>query len=296
MNLSQLYYFIKLAELQHYTKAAKELFITQPSLSAAITSLEGELGLLLFQKKGRNVVLTKYGEEFYISVSQSLNELERGIALMKEHSNKLAGSIDIGCIPTLLGDFLPSAIKDYSLQHPYVKFNIFQGMSLEIANGVTTGKYDIGFCSKVDEEKDLSYIPITYEEIILLVNNNHILAKKDSIDIDELKKFDVATYRSSIPLGKIIKNLLTQHNIKATYSYDDEISIGGLISNTNMCAVVAKTSFLKQFTNLVYIPIRNIPKDTRLIYMAFSKKNYISSSVVAFTDFIVTNKLNLPKE
>ena len=60
MNLSQLYYFKKLAELQHYTQAAQELYITQPSLSGAIASLESELGIQLFEKRGRNVYLTKY--------------------------------------------------------------------------------------------------------------------------------------------------------------------------------------------------------------------------------------------
>lgn len=64
MNLQQLYYFRKLAEVQHYTEAAKALYITQPSLSDSIASLESELSVALFQKKGRNVQLTKYGEEF----------------------------------------------------------------------------------------------------------------------------------------------------------------------------------------------------------------------------------------
>lgn len=53
MNLSQLYYFRKLAEVQHYTKAAQELYITQPSLSASILSLERDLGIDLFQREGR---------------------------------------------------------------------------------------------------------------------------------------------------------------------------------------------------------------------------------------------------
>lgn len=295
MNLPQLYYFIKLAELQHYTKAAKELYITQPSLSAAIASLEDELGLLLFQKKGRNVVLTKYGEEFYISVSQSLNELERGIASMKMHSGKLNGTIDIGCIPTLLGDFLPNAIQHFSKTNSHVKFNIFQGMSVEIANKVSTGKYDIGFCSKVEEEEALFYIPIMTQELILIVNDKHPLADKKQIRIDELKDHNLTTYRDTIPIGKVVRGLLRKHGVDATFSYDDEISIGGVVSETNLAAIVAHTSFLKQFENLVHIPIIDIPKDTRLIYMALSKKNFISSSVEAFADFVVAHEMNLPK-
>ena len=68
MNLSQLYYFRKLAEVQHYTKAAQELYITQPSLSASILSLERDLGIDLFQREGRGVKLTKYGRDFYVHV------------------------------------------------------------------------------------------------------------------------------------------------------------------------------------------------------------------------------------
>ena len=64
MNLNQLYYFSKLAEVEHYTKAAEALDISQPSLSHAIGSLEKELGTKLFEKQGRNVALTKYGRIF----------------------------------------------------------------------------------------------------------------------------------------------------------------------------------------------------------------------------------------
>ena len=113
MNLQQLYYFRKLAEVQHYTEAAKALYITQPSLSDSIASLEHELSVSLFQKKGRGVQLTKYGQEFYEYVNQALGILEHGIAAVREKSDSVTGTIDIGCIPTLLGDFLPNALDLY---------------------------------------------------------------------------------------------------------------------------------------------------------------------------------------
>lgn len=64
MNLDYIRYFVKLAQLQHYTKAAKMLCISQPSLSHAVRQLEKELGVQLFEKKGRNTILTRFGEEF----------------------------------------------------------------------------------------------------------------------------------------------------------------------------------------------------------------------------------------
>lgn len=64
MNIEYLRYFVKLAELQHYTKAARQLCIAQPSLSHAIKQLENQLGVPLFEKNGRNTMLTQFGEEF----------------------------------------------------------------------------------------------------------------------------------------------------------------------------------------------------------------------------------------
>ncbi|GLC81228.1 LysR family transcriptional regulator [Lacrimispora brassicae] len=294
MNLPQLYYFLKLAELQHYTKAAKELYIAQPSLSDSIASLEQELGISLFQKKGRNVKLTKYGQEFYVHVSQALNELERGIASMKRHSGQGGGTIDVGCIPTLIGDFLPTAIQNYMKKDAQIKFNIFQGMSIEVAHGVAAGKYDLGFCSMVDEEPELVYVPIMAQELVLIVNDAHPLAGRQEVRLGDLKDYKLTTYRDSIPIGKVVRGLLSEHGVEATFSYDDEISIGGVISENQLAAIVARTPFLKQFDNLVLIKLTDVPPDTRLIYMTYSKKNFISSAVEAFADFIVAHEMNLP--
>lgn len=294
MNLSQLYYFRKLAELQHYTKAAKELYITQPTLSDSIAALEKELEVSLFQKEGRNIKLTKYGQEFYEHVSASLSELERGITLMKEKSGHICGIIDIGCIPTLLGDFLPEALEHYSEKNPLAKFNIYQGMSIEVARGVASGKYDIGFCSMVENEPDLMFVPIMAQELIVIVNNKHPLAGQKSILLSDLKQYSLTTYRDTIPIGKIVRTLLKEKGVTATFSYDDEISIGGIISKKPLAAIAANTPYLRQFNNLVFLKLLDVPEDTRLIYMVYSKKNFITSAVEAFADFIVARELNLP--
>ena len=76
MNLYQLRYFTTLAQEEHYTKAALKLHITQPSLTHAIHLLEDELDVVLFEKKGRNVVLTKYGKLFLKEIEPILNRLD----------------------------------------------------------------------------------------------------------------------------------------------------------------------------------------------------------------------------
>ena len=75
MNLNYLRYFRVLAKLEHYTKAAEELSITQPSLSHAMSSLEKDLGTYLFERDGRNIKLTKYGKIYYFLHIQFLSIL-----------------------------------------------------------------------------------------------------------------------------------------------------------------------------------------------------------------------------
>lgn len=296
MNLQQLYYFRKLAEVQHYTEAAKALYITQPSLSDSIASLEHELSVSLFQKKGRGVQLTKYGQEFYEYVNQALGILEHGIAAVREKSDSVTGTIDIGCIPTLLGDFLPNALDLYHEKCPQVSFNIFHEKSIPVAEGVSSGTYDIGLCSMVENKDDLVFVPITYQELVVIVRNDHPLAVHDFIELTALKGYMLSTYRDTIPIGKTISKILKEKGMEAVYSYDDEISIAGRINHSSKTAIVADTPFLKQFDNLKKIHLTDVPKDTRMLYLVYSKKNFITAAVEAFANFMVAHCLNLPPE
>ncbi len=294
MNLSQLYYFRKLAQLQHYTKAAKELYITQPSLSDSISSLEQELGLSLFQKEGRNVKLTKYGKEFYEYVDAALNELDKGIAVAKSKSGLLGGVIDLGCIPTILGDYVPSVLTRYREIYPKVSFNIYQGHTLQLLDELKKGTYDVAFCSKT-EDTELEFIPILAQRLILVVRADHPLAQKESVMLEELSDYSLTTYRETIPIGKIVRTVLRNKGVEASFSYDDEISIGGVVMATNQAAIAADTPYLSQFGYIKKIIISDIPEDTRLVYMVYSKKNYMTKATEDFMEFLVKHARQLPQ-
>ena len=106
MNLLHLRYFVELAPTQHYTHAAEQLCITQPSLSHAIAQMEGELGVPLFEKRGRNVALTHFGEQFLTCAQQTLATLDEGVdALRRVGSGE--GVIRLGLLRTLGVDFVP---------------------------------------------------------------------------------------------------------------------------------------------------------------------------------------------
>lgn len=93
MNLQWLYYFNTIAELEHYTRAAERLHVSQSNLSHAIKELEEELGAELFERKGRNIKLTKYGEIFQPYVQKTISSLEEGISTLKEYIDPNVGTM-----------------------------------------------------------------------------------------------------------------------------------------------------------------------------------------------------------
>ena len=98
MNLQHLTYFNKIAECGVLSKAAEELFITPSALSRAITSLEEEVGVTLFDKKGRNIVLNRYGKVFYEYVKKAIVEIDAGLNSIQSMANISTGSVRVSSI------------------------------------------------------------------------------------------------------------------------------------------------------------------------------------------------------
>ena len=177
MNLNHLYYFRALAKEEHYTRTADMLSITQPSLSHAISCLESELGVKLFEKQGRNAKLTKYGALFLRYVEQSLDMLDEGKRVVTETSGTSGGFIDMGYIFTLGSHFIPNLIKGYLEEKGknHIHFSFGQGTTKKIVEELKDGKYDLAFSSYVEGEDELEFIPVGQEELVLITPKDHPL-------------------------------------------------------------------------------------------------------------------------
>lgn len=299
MNLSQLYYFRKLAELQHYTRAAKELFITQPTLSGSIASLEQELGVSLFQKAGRNVELTKYGVEFLTYVNASLEQLDKGIAIMKGYSGESdGGTIDLGCIITLQTDYIPRLLNGYrSVNEHELEFNISQKPSQVLVDGLKEGKHDVVFCAYDPEQKSIQHIPVVEQNLVVVVNKKSKLAQKDYLTPADLKDVPLITYREEIPLGASVKKLLDGFALdQVRYAYDDESILAGFAANGPEMALMLDTFFLRTINDVVIKPFYNDPHEKRrychTIYLLYSEKNYRPYCVEHFIDYVREHQLD----
>ena len=271
MNLSQLYYFAKLSEMQHYANAAKELYITQPSLSHAIKSLEAELGAPLFEREGRRMKLTPLGRAFAEHVKRGLREIDKGVALAQEYNGKLSGTVNIGAIYTVQGDYLPMLLRDYHAQYGQtVKFNLFQGFSTPLVEALERDEYDVAFTAKVPNKPELCF--------------EHVVSQ--SVSLGDLRGRLVYTYRRGTPIGENVNDALEEFGVSAVQEYEDEISLGGMVQADPRAVGLATLSIgLKSFSDIVIIPIEDIPQDFHRIYMVYKRDAFRSRAVESFIEF-----------
>ena len=261
MNLSQLYYFQKLAELQHYTHAAEELFISQPTLSHAISSLEEDLGCELFRKQGRNVRLTEDGAVFKAYVDEALGVLDDGVAALHIRQGKLSGTVQVGAIATVRADYLPALVLDYRRKRGnLIELRIEQGSTKELVEELVAGKIDLAIAANPDDSR-ITFTRLFDHSVGVIVRQDHPLAQRKSIALSELAQYQVYTYRADLPIGTRLDTFLRANGIEPTAmklnrDSDDEVMLGGIVSREPVVGLCLLTSSLLTYRNLKIVPLK----------------------------------------
>ncbi|WP_434796915.1 LysR family transcriptional regulator [Terrisporobacter vanillatitrophus] len=289
MNLNHLQYFVTLAREEHYTNAAQKLSITQPSLSNAISSLEKELGTYLFEKKGRNVVLTKYGKVFLEYAEKTLETLNQGVKKVKLLTSETSGIIDLGYIYTfgmkdislLVNSFLEET-KDKNF-----KFTFSDGNTWDIINGLKNEDYDVGFCSKIESEDDIEFIKVKEEELVLITPKTHPLSNYKEINLEDTINYKYIAFKKNSGLRPFIDNMFMEISEKQNiiYEVEKDESLAGLVEGNFGIAIIPKIPILDHL-DVNIIKIKN-PKYNRNIYMAKLKNKYLSPAVNEFVKFVI---------
>lgn len=287
MNLYQLRYFATLAKLQHYTKAAEQLCITQPSLSHAISGLEKELGVKLFEKEGRNVVLTKCGQDFLNDIERTLSILDESVGRMKS-SGSGEGRLDIALLRTLGVNLVPSLIRGFLSNYPYknIDFHFYNGMTADLLEGLKAQKYDLAFCSRADNEPLIEFIPVARQELVVIVPPDHPLADRDRIDLEETIAYPQIFFSRRSGLRAVIDKLFDacSGSPECIFEIEEDQTIAGFVANGFGIAVVPNMPVLNHM-RLKVIHIAK-PNWERYFYMAFLKNKYHPPLVESFRRYV----------
>lgn len=157
-----------MAETLHYTEATQKLYISQSSLSYALSKLEEELDAPLFEKRGKQTVLSKYGQGFLPYAIQALYAVDAGMRHMSQmlQSNSV---INLGYIYSLSFNYLPKVIKGFRTQqgNGAVSFKFFQGLSSVIMQKLRRGELDLALSVEPGDDT-ISAMPVHLQELYML--------------------------------------------------------------------------------------------------------------------------------
>ena len=159
-NLSQYKIFYEVAKAGNISKAAKELYISQPAISKAIGKLEDSLGLSLFTRSSRGVQLTSEGEILFEHAREAFEALERGEQELRRIQEFDIGHLRIGVSNTLCKYILLPYLKTFIDQYPHMKVTIESQSTGQTLNRLEQQKIDLGLVAEPSLRKDLSFIPV----------------------------------------------------------------------------------------------------------------------------------------
>ena len=288
MNLRQLQYFKTIAELEHYTRAAERLYVSQSNLSHSIQELEDELNVEFFVRKGRNIKLTKYGEMFLPYVTKALDALDTGVACLQDYINPSTGTVTMACFPSL-AQFIPDMIVRYFSETDRVgvrvQFNQ-EASFYTLQKQIIDGAVDLVFCTKVDDPR-VGSAPIGEHQIVLLVPEHHRLAGAKIVDLEELDGENFIAFDNQCQLRSVTDELFSRLNIKPNISMEtaQDVIIYGMVAAGHGVAIVPRPLGGEPY-NVQMIPIANdIP--TRRLYVCWNKERYMPPAAEYFRDYII---------
>lgn len=289
MNLSHLRYFVQLAQIRHYTKAAEQLYISQPSLSHAISQLEHELGVPLFEKSSRNVELTQFGRMFLDSVQQSLSILDESVDYLA-HCARGNGIVRLGLLRTLGVEYVPRLASQYMKQHEdrQVDFTFFTGVTYDLLDKLKRRELDIVFSSRAPEEYKLLSVPITKQDLVLIVPSNHPLSVRHTIDLSEVLEEPFIQFSPGSGLRYVVDDLFQKVGAapNTVYEIQEDQVVAGMVAHGFGIAIVPYMEMLLRLDVRILQIAR--PSPDRKFYLVTDPSVSLSPAAEDFHKFVLS--------
>jgi len=186
MNLRALNYFVKLADLRHFSKAAEACFVSQPTLSTQIKKLEEELGVQLVERSPKNIMLTPVGEDIADRARVVLDEIEQIRTVARRSGNPADGVLRLGLFPTLAPYYLPHIVPTLRRQYPNMKLQLAEEKTGDILRMLHHGELDAALLALPVEDDGLEVEILFEEPFVLALPGKHPLVELQRITLNDL--------------------------------------------------------------------------------------------------------------
>ena len=287
MEWQQLEYFQTIAHIQHMTRAAEILSISQPALSRSIARLEAELGVPLFERRGRSIILNRYGRLFLKRVTRIMKEFQEGKQEIKDLLDPEHGEVTLGFLHTLGSEVIPDLIGSFRTHFPKVSFQLNQNNSYSLLKQLELGEFDLCLVTPPGEKDEIQWIKLWSEELYVIVPHGHPLEKRESILLNEIGNESFVSVKKGNALRQITDQLCHDAGIVPRIMFEGEElhTIAGFVASG------LGVSLIPDMKDIDQIKISRIrvswPKCERAIGIAWMEGRYLSSAAKQFKEFVI---------
>lgn len=292
MDFKQIDAFANVAKFSSFSKAAEAIYLSQPTVSAHIASLEEELGTQLFDRRGKDVRLTYAGTLFLEYAINLINLRNTAILNISEIDKKISGKLTIASSTTPCRFILPALVNGYHNQFEDVTFDIKEGSTKKVVEIITSGSADIGVVGEIIPDARLSYEKIS-SDYLTIISNNPTLPEK--LTFEALLKQNFIIRESGSATRHIFETAIKTNG----YSLD-RIKVFAIVSSLETVLQFVKNgigvSIVSDLACRDYVTSGLIKKHTvqgleinRGIYVVTHNKRTLSPSAKSFLAYTLKN-------
>jgi DNA-binding transcriptional LysR family regulator len=286
LSWTQLEYFSVIARLQHMSRAADQLGVSQPALSRALSKLEADLAVPLFDRVGRSIRLTRHGELFQRRVARALQEIEDGRAELADMVGPERRTVALGFLRTLGITFVPQLVRSFSAANRNVLFSFIQSNSTALEDQLLSGELDLILNARPWNKPDFEWRLVANQELVLIVSPSHPLARRRTVALAELANEPFVSFKEG-RFRQLTEELCHAAGFSPAIRFesDDSSSVPGFVAAGFGVAIVSPDA--ASSGSVVSLRITH-PLARRSIGVAWAKDRYLATSTRLFRDFALS--------
>lgn len=231
MQLHQLRYVVCVAAEGQFTRAAAQLHVAQPSVSAAVHALERELGLPLFHRSRGDVSLTAAGEAFLPWARQALADCEAAREAVRDLAGLRRGRLALGATPSLTTSVLPGALASFHHHYPTIELAVHEAGSRDLMDRLEQGQLDVALVILPVKVAWVDTTALLDEELVLAVHPGHELAAREWVALSDLRDLPLVMFRDGYDLREVTHAACRQAGFEPTFALEG-LEMDGVLAVT----------------------------------------------------------------
>lgn len=287
MNDRHLRYIVAVAEAGSFTGAARQLNVSQPTLSQQVRQVEEELGVALFQRDARRVVVTEAGSIALGHARRALDAMAFVRSSMDDYLNLEKGYLRLGVTQTFNALHLPVILKRFLRQHPGIVVDVLELANDQILDGVNSGNLQIGIgisSTSVHEAKQALY----ETSLMLVCSKDHALSDYRIVEVDTLPDVKLALLTSDYRTRRVIDDFLALHHVElapvvAFNTFSAILALVGL--GTHVSIMPADVQSKQNHADIAFKPLNPSPPISK-VHLIEAEGNLKTRAADAFAAMV----------